>query len=255
LPVYHSFKTIFVRVPKTASTSACDKLYSLESFARYFSPQGDTPRPKLILPGEKHEGILEIKENMSNNMFDDYYKVAFVRNPWDWLVSYYFYYKKLSSTTTGGYTGTRKLFTLSDGAIKINKIASDALGEKAVEIKDKENISFKEFLMVVESESKNYEKGVKLNQLAYPYQPQYKYLVDKDDDIVVNFVGKYENLENDWKYLCERLKLVANRRTNLALSRLNQSEHRDYRLYYDESDAEMVYNVYKKDIGLFDYSF
>ena len=233
----------------------CDKLYSLDSFARYFSPQNTKTSPELVLPTEKHEGILDIKENVSNNLFDDYYKAAFVRNPWDWLVSYYFYYKKLSSITTGGYTGTRKLFTLSDGAIKINKIASDALAAKAVEIKDEENISFKEFLMVVESESKNYEKGVKLSQLAHPYQPQYKYLVDKDDDIVVNFVGKYENLENDWKYLCERLKLVGNRRTNLILGCLNQSEHRDYRMYYDESDAEMVYNIYRKDIGLFDYRF
>jgi len=231
----------------------CDKLYSLDSFARYSSYANGIIPPRQALPLAKHEKIIDIKDNMLDEHFDDYYKFGFVRNPWDWLVSYYFYFKKLNLADDDQNPG--KLLILSGGAMKVAGSDVDDLGKKIKEKREIGNISFKEFLLIIKGESENYKKGRNLNQIEYPYQPQHGYLVDEDENLMVDFVGKYENLSIDWGHLCDRLKLANCRHSDMNLMCHNQSAHLDYRSYYDESTAEMVYDVYRKDIELFDYSF
>jgi chondroitin 4-sulfotransferase 11 len=69
-PSFHSKKCIFVHIPKTAGTSVTDALFG-------------TPRPR--------HRPLQWYEGMEPELYKEYFKFAFVRNPWDRLVSGYHY--------------------------------------------------------------------------------------------------------------------------------------------------------------------
>ena len=132
MPVYHHLKTIFVRVPKTASTSVCERLYSYDCRARYFGTtnKGATPIPVKF----KHESLQQIKETIPLETFEDYYKVGFVRNPWDWLVSYYHYYQIANIERDG---------LLVEGNIKSGNAIDKSLRSQIGAIK---KMSFSDFL-------------------------------------------------------------------------------------------------------------
>ena len=76
--ISHEHKFIFVRIPKTASTSIINALY----------------RECGKMEGhENHEDINYYIRKYSN--VHDYFKFTFVRNPWELRYSYYFYNKNL----------------------------------------------------------------------------------------------------------------------------------------------------------------
>jgi len=80
---------------------------------------------------------------------------------------------------------------------------------------------------------------------------QSDYLVDLHGKVLVNFIGRYENIEADFREACRRIgippPLLAHRRK--AKNRL------DYRSYYNDVTAELIAERFKKDIDLFDYTF
>ena len=233
LPVYHNIKTIFVRVPKTATTSICEKLYTADTFAKYFVG-GEAKSNNTTQEVEKHESIRQIRSNTPEDQFKDYFKVGFVRNPWDWLVSYHSYYNTY---------GSSEKKVLKEG--KYQRISNRFAG-----------LSFGDFLSKVEEELEEYnmnEDHDRSSQVHYPHQPQHKYLVD-DDGIVIDFVGRYENLQEAWSSLRDKLN-IDNRYRDMELSRLNTSEREEYRTYYKDKDIERVHELYKRDIELFEYSY
>jgi len=224
-----------------------EKFNTLDAFAKYHFKNYGNEQYKTTSISSIHEGMRDIKKNITSDCFSDYYKVGFVRNPWDWLVSYYSYYKK---------SDIRQVGVLIDGNYVFGDTAIKKIGPLVAEKRNIKNLSFRDFLVLIEKESKEYTKGRNLDQINYPYQPQYKYLVNEDDELVTDFVGKYENIENDWNFLCERLSVTKEIQfKTLELSHHNKSTHDNYRTYYDDRDIEIVYNIYKKDIELFDYSF
>ena len=158
---------------------------------------------------------------------------------------YYSYYKK---------TDIRKVGVLIDGQYIFGDDAVNKIGVEVAEKRNLRNRSFRDFLSIIEEESEIHNKEKNLNQIDHPYQPQYKYLVNEEEQIIVDFIGKYENIQSDWMLLCEYLQLNKGQFRTLSLPHHNKSNHDDYRTYYDDNDAERVYNIYKKDIELFDYS-
>jgi len=233
LPVYHNIKTIFVRVPKTATTSICEKLYTADSFAKYFV-RGGSGSNVSTHEVEKHESIRQIRDNTPEDQFKDYFKVGFVRNPWDWLVSYHSYYNTYGSST-------KKV--LKEGTYQ--QVSNRFAG-----------LSFEDFLFKVEEELEEYKinkNSPQSSQVYYPHQPQHSYLID-NGEIIVDFVGRYENLQETWGLLRERLN-IDTRYRDMELPKLNVSKRGEYKTYYKDKDIERVYNLYKKDIDLFDYKF
>ena len=245
MPVYHNLKTIFIRVPKTAGTTMCEKFHTLDSFARYF-PSYQTPQIKPTAVTAIHESILDIKKNIPESYFNNYYKIGFVRNPWDWLVSYYSYFKNSDIKQTG---------VLVEGKFIFGEAVTEKLGNKIIKKREVCNLSFHDFLSLVENDAEEYESQHTLSQITHPYQPQYKYLMNESGELIADFIGKYENLKNDWQQLCKKINISTNRFTTLELGRHNESTHRDYRSYYEDRDIERVYKIYKKDIEFFDYRF
>jgi hypothetical protein len=81
---------------------------------------------------------------------------------------------------------------------------------------------------------------------------QTDYLIDLHGDIVVDFIGRYERLHDDFAEACRRIGL-----TDIRLPHRRQATDRaqDYRSYYDADTAELVARRFARDIELLGYAF
>jgi hypothetical protein len=82
------------------------------------------------------------------------------------------------------------------------------------------------------------------------------WLTDDDGNINVDFIGKYENLEDDFGKICKMIGIPI-----LSLSHTNTAEMRTgeprkhYSYYYDDELKDIIAKLYKKDIDYFNYDF
>ena len=188
-------------------------------------------------PRYKHEALWEMKGYIDHGAFDDYYKVGMVRNPWDWLVSYYHYYQELDIEKEGIMVG---------GIMRYGSSIDDAL---ISQIHDTKKLSFSDFLCRIEENMAAIEELP--SHRENPQTPQYAYFLDDTGKIRADFIGKYENLYAVWATVCKRIGIEQ----PPQLSHENSSHHDNYREYYRDRDIETVAKMYKKDIELFGYSF
>ena len=162
---------------------------------KYGVPKRTEEQKKLLNP-IKHKRASELieVEEFSNN-WDEYFKFAFVRNPWDLLVSWYNYDKR----------GYRK---------------------------------FKKYI---------------LNKAWYEPKHLFKGCFDRISDnngnIIVDFVGRFENIREDFQYVCKQIGIEAD------LPHKNKGKRGDYRKYYNSAMAEVVEQEFAKDIEVFGYKF
>jgi hypothetical protein len=78
---------------------------------------------------------------------------------------------------------------------------------------------------------------------------QKEFLVNEDNQVVADFVGRFEHLEKDFSVLCDYLSIKA------ELPHHNPSRHQDYRSYYSTETREIISEAFQEDIKLFGYSF
>ena len=74
-------------------------------------------------------------------------------------------------------------------------------------------------------------------------------LCGADGELVVDFVGKFENLSSDFDRICKKLDISA------SIPHKNKSVHKPYQEYYSKEAEDIVSQVWKRDIELFDYRF
>ena len=80
---------------------------------------------------------------------------------------------------------------------------------------------------------------------------QSDYLIDLHGNIIVDFIGKYENLEEDFRQVCERIGVRAPK-----LAHKRQAKDRSsYQKYYTDETAALVSDYFRRDIEMFGYSF
>lgn len=165
--------------------------------------------------GGSHRKIKDYQELFSRRAFIKYYKFTFVRNPWDRLVSTYFFLKE------GGVTEKDRIWS------------EDHLS------------SYKDFKTFVKLWLN--EENIS-NSLHF--QKQCDFLQDNQGNLSIDFIGRFENIEADFKTITNELNIKRNlRKTNSSKRKQN------YREYYDEETKNIVSEVYKQDIKLFNYSF
>ncbi len=79
---------------------------------------------------------------------------------------------------------------------------------------------------------------------------QKRFLSDEDGELLVDFVGKVELLDQDVQELSHRLGL------NVEIPSKNPSERkRDYREYYDERSRRLIEESHQEDLEAFGYAF
>ena len=155
-----------------------------------------------------HRNVDFYKSHYGEKVFNSLYKFCFVRNPYDRLFSAYTFLKK------GGINNQDLEFSNS------------YLQEFA---------SFDEFVL------KGLEKEEIINWVHF--KPQYTFVCDENDNIVMDFVGKMENLNADFNTVCKHLKIDS------ELQKLNMSSTKKNE--FSEEVKAMIKLKYQKDFNLF----
>ncbi len=152
--------------------------------------------------------------------YRSYFKFAFVRNPWDRLVSCYL--QKL----TPGRKGFRQ--------------------PEYEGVKLYIGMSFTEFVEAVHKIP---------DEEANPhFRSQYVTLCGPDGQVLADFVGHFERLEKDFTYVTERIGAAGSIELPHKLASPGR-ESRSYTDFYDERLAGLVHERFQKDVETFDYSF
>jgi len=180
--INHKLKAIFIHVPKCGGTSV-ECVLQNESF---------------VYQQHYHTPHSELNENHGN-----YFKFAFVRNPYDKLVSEYKWF------TNNKHKYPRK------------------------QVKDfYKDVDFKTFLKIFTnwSESKSNHDP---NKGDYYHGLDYMQILQPIDQI--NFIGRFENLQQDFDTVCDKIGI-----DKQQLPHKNKTKHKHYTEYYDDETRKIV---------------
>ena len=147
--------------------------------------------------------------------FDQYFKFTFVRNPWDRAVSAYTYLLQ---------------------------------GGSAASDEDQEWSRFVASFESFDDFAKQWITAENVQRYAL-FTPQCAFLKDKFGRISMDFIGRFENLEQDFATVAQRLGTQTN------LPHINSSRSRDFRDYYSEASVQAVAKAYAEDIETLEYQF
>ena len=177
--------------------------------------------------GRHGHAINGIKE-IGQEKWDEYFTFAFVRNPWDRLVSWYAmiqaHLKKLPSDKQ-----------TSDEPFSDSPFWNHVI---------RDSHDFDSFLM--NCTDVIFERGC---FKSYAFN-QIDYLSDENGIISVNFVGRFESLLNDASKVFERLGIEVDKLPNVG-----PSQHEHYSHYYTQKTRSLIAQRFQRDIEMFNYQF
>lgn len=156
-----------------------------------------------------HKTALEKRAALGQARWERRFSFTFVRNPWDRAVSQY--HRRLLKNRIGP----------PGNPVGFNQWVELAYGEKAPE----------------------YNNGSRL------FLPQWNWITDQDGTVLVDFIGRFENLQQDFNTVCLQIG------KRVILPHRNKSKRSDYRTYYHDASIEIIGQWFKDDIEPFGYAF
>jgi hypothetical protein len=167
----------------------------------------------------KHYLARELRQVYGEATWASCFKFAFVRNPWDRLVSWW--------------------SMIDDAHERSGSPRNSFFGYVQQNAR-----SFEEFL------SRCTDEVLDADGRKQIFRNQIDYLVDENGTVIVDFVGRFERLQESFDEVTARLGLK-----RIELPRLNVSRHSNYTDYYTTAMAEEVGRRYARDIDVFGYRF
>lgn len=202
-----SHKFIFVHIRKAAGSSIRDTLEPLsiqkptDTLSKIKSRVLRMERDYHKYAFRQHDDINAAKRLMPPELFESYFKFAFVRNPWDRLISEYEFIRRRPDH--GRHSKVMKM----------------------------------EFDQYIRYQSKRFDAH-QINMLA-----------DSKGQLLMDFIGRFENLHEDWNFVTDKLGIV-----NKELSHRKKAGIKDYASYYTPETRALVAELWKRDIEAFGYS-
>lgn len=230
----HRHKFIFFCNGKTGSTSIEAALRPYQEGAEY----------DVALAGlfpKAHIPPVVLKAFLPERIWRNYYKVVFVRNPWDWFVSSWFYNSAWLPPPAAGPQRrdlpTRVRRRLSAIANKLDPRARRSPAPPPL-LCTAENA---DHLFRLLRPFRGVPSARTCTQTAWAY--------DADGHRIVDFVGRFENIEADFAKMCLQVGISA------ALPHLNRTDHQNYRHCFTPEGRERVLELWSMDVRNFDYTF
>lgn len=213
----HRFKALYFFIPKVACSSlkiVCSRLLNMEP------PDPENP---LRYPHKRHFPYVKRSEIL--NEYRHYFKFAFVRNPWDRIVSCF-------------NNKIHKSPDYNDQWYK-NGVADNfwRYGDRFWG-----GMSFKDFVYTVAS--------IPDQEAEEHIRPQSLFLTDKEGNRLVDFMGKFENLQDDLTFISTKLHFPP-----FDLPHLLKTRHGHYKDYYTEETKKVIATRYDRDIEMLEYEF
>jgi len=158
------------------------------------------------------------------------------------------------------FTGFHKHATAFDAKKKLPKLLFDSLFKFAF-VRNPWDWEVSLYHYILQAKKHRFHKLVKKMSFSEFVQwdidqkplRQVDFLQDDEGNIIVDFIGKYENIKDDLNYIKDKLELTIN-----ALPQKNISKNRiykDFRRYYNSKTIDFVDQYFKKDIEIFNYQF
>jgi chondroitin 4-sulfotransferase 11 len=197
---------IFCHLPKNAGTSICQALQRAGGYTA-------VPYPSIVRDAQlvwKRGECGRVLHYIGKDLWNACFKFAFVRNPWDRLVS--------------GWEFTRQ--------------------------KGYHDLSFERFL----AEPPHAERGGNLDERGRTINTQWHVMAQvqhlvRGGKLAVDFLGRVENLEQDWKAISARIDC------DIPLPHANASPRGHYRGYYDAATLAAATALVRGDAETFGYGF
>lgn len=159
--------------------------------------------------------------DLSDSRYRDWFKFTFVRNPWDRVVSCFENKFRHPRPDKGKY---------EDYVLPLK------------EFFETEEVAFDQFAWFV---SKCPD-----DMANEHWRSQFTFIMDGGNNLLVDFAGRFESLERDFREACRRIGCRA------RLPHEGKSSHRaPYREYYDAKSLERISKRYLLDSRVFKYSF
>lgn len=235
--VCHSKKFIFFKPLKVAGSSIeaalvniCDK----DDLIVQSSHKGE----ELLIPDRNNldysSGLLRFETHESPEIFfektksvnwDEYTKIAVIRNPWDLCVSYWWW-------------------AISEYRPPRNRIPT--LGDTPIEIKRKFSLFLPSHAYYLDARSQSEMKAQRV--VDWLSRASCEFIHNKIDVFL-----RFENLNSDFNNLCDTLEI-----DNIELPKLKSSQRKldyHYAEYYSDSMKSLVGNKFHKVIDKFNYKF
>jgi len=212
--VSNSHKFIYVSGGKCATGSIMNAFGKVPDVKTYMLEKKVPHDWKLF---NKHMPAKVMRKRLGQQIWDSYYKFSFVRNPYDWVSSVFFFHVKRRMK---GYTSP------SDGKLRephIRLVVDYCKSPIGRRFDDTINI-----------------------------RSQHDFISDVDGNIIIDYVGKVENLNVDFKRICKKINVPYHEPENRNVSGSKKTPYQDR---YTPEARKMVEKYFGKDIKAFGYTF
>lgn len=209
--ISHSHKFITIDIPKTGSRSLRESLYPLGLI-------DIVGKPFVEADFYQHDTAIRAKKQFAKHNFNwnDYFKFTIVRNPWARYFSFFKYFKNYADK-----------FLRRDESIKWKQPELNQ-GKACVELfkgKDDQTVL----------------KNIILNN-----DSQDSYYCDRNGEIIVDHIASFENLENEFIFLCNQVGINAPHLKHGNKSPQSESMHDIY-------NQQLIDLVASKEKGVIDF--
>jgi hypothetical protein len=210
-----AYNAVYIEVPKVACSSikiALASLLGIDLDALGGNPhEVDFPAPRTLAGPGLYAGL---------------FTFAFVRNPWDRLVSCY----------RDKIMGEVRDFTRFHPT---RGIACCLAGFDAF----RGNMPFDEFVEVI--------AAITDGEADEHFRSQHTFVTDSTGHVALDYLGRFETMDQDFQGVCQELGIRGLPRPFVQAVQVP----RDYKEYYTPSTQRLVGERFADDIRLFDYSF